>query len=290
MLLRDGVKGAMSQGDGSKRKHQGTRDVLPGAEGLALVVEDNPDVAAYIGSVLEPDFEVVFAADGQEGVYKAEALVPDVIVTDVMMPTMDGLELCRRIRANIITDHIPVVVVTARVTDADRLRGIAAGADAYLTKPFLADELRLRIAKLLEQRRRLLAKAGATADGSLSVADHAEKEREKQLSESSKEFLKKLNEVILGQMAKGDVSTKTVAAELFMSSSQLVRKLHALTGMTPSAYILEQRMQEALRLLAHTPKYTIAEIAIHCAFSDTSHFSRTFRRRFGIPPSQYVTD
>lgn len=291
MLLRDGVKGAMSQGDGSKRKHQGTRDVLPGAEGLALVVEDNPDVAAYIGSVLEPDFEVVFAADGQEGVYKAEALVPDVIVTDVMMPTMDGLELCRRIRANIITDHIPVVVVTARVTDADRLRGIAAGADAYLTKPFLADELRLRIAKLLEQRRRLLAKAGATAaDGSLSVADHAEKEREKQLSESSKEFLKKLNEVILGQMAKGDVSTKTVAAELFMSSSQLVRKLHALTGMTPSAYILEQRMQEALRLLAHTPKYTIAEIAIHCAFSDTSHFSRTFRRRFGIPPSQYVSD
>ena len=291
MLLRDGVKGAMSQGDGSKRKHQGTRDVLPGAEGLALVVEDNPDVAAYIGSVLEPDFEVVFAADGQEGVYKAEALVPDVIVTDVMMPTMDGLELCRRIRANIITDHIPVVVVTARVTDADRLRGIAAGADAYLTKPFLADELRLRIAKLLEQRRRLLAKAGATAaDGSLSVADHAEKEREKQLSEASKEFLKKLNEVILGQMAKGDVSTKTVAAELFMSSSQLVRKLHALTGMTPSAYILEQRMQEALRLLAHTPKYTIAEIAIHCAFSDTSHFSRTFRRRFGIPPSQYVSD
>lgn len=291
MLLRDGSKGAMSQGDGSKRKHQGTRDVLPGAEGLALVVEDNPDVAAYIGSVLEPDFEVVFAADGQEGVYKAEALVPDVIVTDVMMPTMDGLELCRRIRANIITDHIPVVVVTARVTDADRLRGIAAGADAYLTKPFLADELRLRIAKLLEQRRRLLAKAGATAaDGSLSVADHAEKEREKQLSESSKEFLKKLNEVILGQMAKGDVSTKTVAAELFMSSSQLVRKLHALTGMTPSAYILEQRMQEALRLLAHTPKYTIAEIAIHCAFSDTSHFSRTFRRRFGIPPSQYVSD
>ena len=290
MLLRDGAKGAMSQGDGSKRKHQGTRDVLPGAEGLALVVEDNPDVAAYIGSVLEPDFEVVFAADGQEGVYKAEALVPDVIVTDVMMPTMDGLELCRRIRANIITDHIPVVVVTARVTDADRLRGIAAGADAYLTKPFLADELRLRIAKLLEQRRRLLAKAGATADGSLSVADHAEKEREKQLSEASKEFLKKLNEVILGQMAKGDVSTKTVAAELFMSSSQLVRKLHALTGMTPSAYILEQRMQEALRLLAHTPKYTIAEIAIHCAFSDTSHFSRTFRRRFGIPPSQYVSD
>ena len=291
MLLRDGVKGAMSQGDGSKRKHQGTRDVLPGAEGLALVVEDNPDVAAYIGSVLEPDFEVVFAADGQEGVYKAEALVPDVIVTDVMMPTMDGLELCRRIRANIITDHIPVVVVTARVTDADRLRGIAAGADAYLTKPFLADELRLRIAKLLEQRRRLLAKAGATAaDGSLSVADHAEKEREKQLSEASKEFLKKLNEVILGQMAKGDVSTKAVAAELFMSSSQLVRKLHALTGMTPSAYILEQRMQEALRLLAHTPKYTIAEIAIHCAFSDTSHFSRTFRRRFGIPPSQYVSD
>ena len=291
MLLRDGAKGAMSQGDGSKHKHQGTRDVLPGAEGLALVVEDNPDVAAYIGSVLEPDFEVVFAADGQEGVYKAEALVPDVIVTDVMMPTMDGLELCRRIRANIITDHIPVVVVTARVTDADRLRGIAAGADAYLTKPFLADELRLRIAKLLEQRRRLLAKAGATAaDGSLSVADQAEKEREKQLSESSKEFLKKLNEVILGQMAKGDVSTKTVAAELFMSSSQLVRKLHALTGMTPSAYILEQRMQEALRLLAHTPKYTIAEIAIHCAFSDTSHFSRTFRRRFGIPPSQYVSD
>lgn len=293
--LADGARrlrsGAMSQGDGSKRKHQGTRDVLPGAEGLALVVEDNPDVAAYIGSVLEPDFEVVFAADGQEGVYKAEALVPDVIVTDVMMPTMDGLELCRRIRANIITDHIPVVVVTARVTDADRLRGIAAGADAYLTKPFLADELRLRIAKLLEQRRRLLAKAGATAaDGSLSVADHAEKEREKQLSESSKEFLKKLNEVILGQMAKGDVSTKTVAAELFMSSSQLVRKLHALTGMTPSAYILEQRMQEALRLLAHTPKYTIAEIAIHCAFSDTSHFSRTFRRRFGIPPSQYVSD
>lgn len=246
-----------------------------------LVVEDNRDVAAYIGSVLEPNYEVVYATDGEEGLAKAEELMPDVILTDVMMPTMDGLELCRRIRANYITDHIPVIIITARVTDDDRLRGIEAGADAYLTKPFRADELLLRITKLLEQRRRLLEKGGTTTQSP------AEEEAPAAPPEKGR-FLQKLDAIIDSQMSKSELKVSTIVQEIGMSTMQLSRKLNALVGLSPGNYITERRMEKARQMLDEWPKYNISEVGTYCGYTDLANFSHAFRRVCGISPMQYV--
>jgi DNA-binding response OmpR family regulator len=249
-----------------------------------LVVEDNRDVAEYIGSVLQPDYEVVYASDGAEGLAKAEELVPDVILTDVMMPGMDGLELCRRIRANLVTDHIPVIVITARVTDDDRLKGIEAGADAYLTKPFRADELLLRMAKILEQRKRLKEKLQSAPSVQEAPSPILQPTKGEQ---NASAFLQKLDEIILRQMSKGDIRTTAVANEMCMSLSQFARKLNSVAATSPAAYITKRRLEEACRMLEKSPK-RIADVATSCGFADVSHFSHAFHRAYGISPTQYM--
>ena len=257
-----------------------------------LVVEDNRDVADYIGSVLEADYEVAYAADGEEGLQKAEQLVPDVILTDVMMPGMDGLELCRRIRDNMVTDHIPVIVITARVTDDDRLQGIEAGADAYLTKPFRPDELRLRITKLLEQRRRLIEKAQpqiAPTGSRHTSHDASALPFSERRAKNAPLFLDSLDEVILRLMAKGYVDATAVAKEMGMSLSQFTRKLRAVSGLSPAVYITRRRLEESCRLLEQGPE-SITDVAIQCGFADVAHFSHAFRRAYGVSPTQYMKE
>ena len=249
-----------------------------------LIVEDNSDVAGYIGSVLEPAYEVIYAADGEQGLAKAEELVPDVILTDVMMPGMDGLELCRRIRANLVTDHIPVIVITARVTDDDRLKGIEAGADAYLTKPFRADELLLRMAKILEQRKRLKEKLQSAPSVQEAPSPILQPTKGEQ---NASAFLQKLDEIILRQMSKGDIRTTAVANEMCMSLSQFARKLNSVAATSPAAYITKRRLEEACRMLEKSPK-RIADVATSCGFADVSHFSHAFHRAYGISPTQYM--
>ena len=274
-----------TEADSSTTEADGSTTEADGSRTRILVVEDNADVAAYIGSVLEPTYEVIYAADGEQGLAKAEELVPDVILTDVMMPAMDGLELCRRIRANLVTDHIPVIVITARVTDDDRLQGFEAGADAYLTKPFRADELLLRIAKILEQRKRLKEKLQPAQPAPVPVAHPTPKPSKGELNASA--FLKKLDDIILRQMVNGDIRTTAVANEMCMSLSQFTRKLNNITGTSPAAYITRRRLEEACRMLKKSPK-KIADVATHCGFADVSHFSHVFRRVYGISPKQYI--
>ena len=275
-------------------------------------------MAEYIGSVLSTDYEVAYAADGSEGLAKAEELVPDVILTDVTMPTMDGLELCRRLRANLITSHIPVIVVTARVTDDDRLRGIEAGADAYLTKPFRSDELLLRIAKIMEQRQRLREKwstatlpgetaevpttdiAAPTPDAeptpsaepaalATETADSPSRYVSLRTQRDRDTFVATVDEIIARQMGEGKIGATAIASELCMSLSQFSRKLNAVTGLSPTNYITRRRMEEACRMLEETPML-VSEIASRCGYADLAHFSHAFRRIYGISPSQYINE
>ncbi len=238
-----------------------------------LVVEDNADMATYIGKILNSQYAVFYAADGAEGFCKAEQIIPDLIVTDVMMPDIDGLELCRRIRQSELTNHIPVIIVTARVEDRDRLQGIEAGADAYLYKPFMAEELLLRITKLLESRRTLQRKFAALNPHPSST--YAER------------FLRKLDDIILLLMPKQRVDAATVAKEMGMSRQQLGRKLRAVADTTPSDYILNLRLQEVCHLLQEQPQLTLLDISLRCGFADNAHLTHVFQRRFGITPSQY---
>ena len=279
---------------------------------LVLIVEDNRDVAYYIGSILGSGYEVAYAYDGAEGIAKAEALIPDLIVTDVMMPDVDGLSMSRHIRSSQLTNHIPIVIITARATDADRLNGIEAGADAYLYKPFRADELQLRVTKLLEQRRLLqekfsshnvipAAQASASEPTPLPPAnrkagEHEDSESETKADETpaeeawtdaSRAFVECLQAIVFELMPKGEVDTSEVARRLLMSRSQLGRKTKAIVGKPPATYILELRLQEVKRLITSEPQLTLLDIALRCGFADNAHMTHAFRRTFGITPSQY---
>ena len=281
-----------------------------------LVVEDNRDVAYYIGSVLGNDYEVAYAYDGAEGIAKAEELMPDLIITDVMMPDVDGLEMCHHIRSSQLTNHIPIIMITARATDDDRLSGIEAGADAYLYKPFRADELQLRVSKLLEQRRLLQEKyssltptsppnplsegrggtqeRGDAGEGELGQGETLEREDPSAaeaislpaIDQASREFIERLRTVVFELMPRGDVDTGEVASRLFMSRSQLGRKTKAIVNKSPATYILEIRLQEAKRLIVSQPQLTLLDVALRCGFADNSHLTHAFRRVYNITPTQ----
>lgn len=275
-----------------------------------LVVEDNHDVAYYIGNVLSDRYEVAYASDGRQGLEMARQQLPDLIVTDIMMPDVDGLELCRQIRANALTNHIPIVIITARATDDDRLTGIDAGADAYLYKPFRSDELLLRVEKLLEQRRMLQRKfsmqmglvneadepatieVGADSEVSPDKTENetstSESIFERNVRQANEQFLTRFDAIVLRLLSESDLSTDRVASELCMSRSQLARKLRAVIDMTPAAYILDIRLREVKRLLAVTPPLTLLDIALRCGFSDHAHLTNTFKRKYGITPSQFM--
>ena len=285
---------------------------------LILIVEDNRDVARYIGSVLADAYEVVYADNGRTAMERALALVPDLIVTDLMMPDTDGLTFCRQVRQSDILNHIPIVIITARVTDDDRLQGIEAGADAYLSKPFRADELQLRVAKLLESRRRLRSLTpGSLTPSSLTPSPSPRGEGSGMPMQSEKDitplsprrgvggeaavevssrllasqlFLSRLDDVIRRKMEMGDISIEAVANELCMSRSQLQRKLRALVDQTPSAYILDLRLCEAKRMLSQRPAPSVLSVAMRCGFADNAHLTHAFRRKFGITPSQFVKE
>ncbi len=244
-----------------------------------LVIEDNRDIAAYIGSQFASQYSVSYAANGREGLDKALDSVPDLIITDLMMPGMDGLELCRQLRGNEITDHIPIIVVTAKITEEERIRGLEAGADAYLAKPFNADELRTRVEKLLDRNRRLRDKFGNTG---------TDKQQEMQFTDVERRFLAKVSDVIYLQLSRGkEIEVSQIASALCMSDRQFYRKINAITSSTPTVYIQRVKIKKARSLLDGDSQMSFGEIADRCGFNDYSNFVRTFKNAYGVTPTEY---
>lgn len=249
-----------------------------------LVIEDNSDIAAYIGSQFADRYAISYAENGREGLEKAQKLVPDLIITDLMMPGMDGLEVCRQVRSNEIINHIPIIVVTAKITEEERIEGIAAGADAYLSKPFNADELRTRVEKLLEGRRLLCEKYAQVAMDS----NRDDGDDDAPLNHADLRFLSKVSDTIhtlLGRNKGVDVSI--IASNVCMSNSQFYRKLVALTGYTPSAYIQRIKIQKAKNLLDGNPQMSFNEVADRCGFDAYPNFVRAFKNVCGVTPTEY---
>lgn len=243
-----------------------------------LVIEDNADIARYMGAILEDRYRVLFALDGKEGLAKAEEYMPDLILTDLMMPEMDGYELCRVVRASDILNHIPVIVVTARCEEKDLLMGLEAGADAYLVKPFSADELKIRVAKLLESRRLLREK--------YSQALQEGKSDSVEISDGDKDFMARLQKVLFANISDTDLSSEILADKLFMSKSQLNRKVKSITGLDTATYVRQSRMSFAKKLIA-AGDMSIGDIVMRCGFESPSYFTKTFKQYFGVTPSQY---
>ncbi len=253
-----------------------------------LIIEDVAEVAAYMKRQLNPAYSYYFASDGQEGLLKAEQLVPDLIVTDVMMPGIDGFELCRRVRESQLLCHIPVIMVTAKATQEDRLRGLEAGADAYLEKPFNPDILNVRVDKLIEQRRMLRQKYGNDMATPPPAATAGEQEAEAvpQRSDQNKAFLEKFTAAVHHEMQQGKVDYDRLAYEMSLSRAQLNRKVKAITGYTTTEIILQIRIKQAKRLL-DTTDASVWDVAMQCGVDNYSYFCTLFKKSTGITPMQY---
>lgn len=249
-----------------------------------LVIEDNHDIAHYIGSQFEDHYSVSYATDGEEGFRKAVELVPDLIITDLMMPGVNGLELCRQRRSNEIVNHIPIIVVTAKVSEEERIRGIEAGADAYLTKPFNTTELRMLVERLLDSRKTLRQKFAQIV---IKGQEPDESETNK-LEEADITFLTKVAALVDQQISQNkNTNVEEIASSLYMSSRQLYRKLKALTGYAPSAYILRLKIRKACELMDADAEMSLTDVAYQSGFDTYSNFSRSFKNICEVSPSKY---
>lgn len=247
---------------------------------IALVVEDNEDIARYIGNIIKDSFSVVYARNGREGLLKAKEYVPDIIITDIMMPECDGLEMTRAIRQSTLLNHIPVIIVTAKSDVTNKLEGLDCGADAYLIKPFNPDELKLRICKLVAYRSMLRGKY------SQLLMDGRDISKEPDAPEQEKNFLAELNRCISSHISLSNLNSEMIAKTMCLSKSQLNRKVKSLTGMNTSSYIKQLRLARA-QMFLKDPKKTIGDIVMMCGFESASYFTKMFKEKFGITPSEY---
>ncbi|MGM9802632.1 MAG: ATP-binding protein [Muribaculaceae bacterium] len=246
-----------------------------------LIIEDTPEVARYTKRQLNQQYHYVFASNGADGLKIAHEIVPDIIITDVMMPEMNGFELCRRIKESELLNHIPVVMVTAKASHEDRMLGLEAGADAYIEKPFHADELNVRVEKLLEQRRLLQSKFSGAFQGD------AEKAADEPVAQQSHQpFISRVVDAVKKQMSEGKVDYNLLASDLCLSRAQLNRKIKALTGETTTELILKIKIGLAKQLLDDTNK-SILEIALECGMDSDSYFCTLFKKSTGLTPMQY---
>ena len=224
----------------------------------------------------EKEYEVKEASEGKAGFDRAIEIVPDIVISDVMMPGMDGMELCRALKQDIRTSHIPVVLLTARAGTDSKIEGLDIGADDYVTKPFDVKELLARVRNLIEQRRELRKKFSAGV---------VLKPGEVAVTSLDDALLKKAVSFVEQHIAEEDLSIDDLARELSVSRATLNRKLRAVADLSPADFIRYLRLQRARELLEKNTG-TVAEIAYQVGYGSPSHFSAAFRERFGIPPSE----
>ena len=251
---------------------------------ILLIVEDNADIRQYVIDSFADDYEVLDAPDGKRGLEIALARIPDIIVSDIMMPVMDGIELCRQLKSTVQTCHIPVVLLTAKGTLEDKEKGYDVGADSYLTKPFSAKLLRSRLNNILATRR-LLAKRLTADQGNATpqpvVTDVPE------LSELDSRFIEKLDTAITDNISSGNLNIAFLTDQLGMSSSSLYRKVKGLTSLSPNEYIRNRRLKFARELLLDG-KHNVTETAYLAGFGTPNYFRDCFRAEYGLSPTDFV--
>lgn len=249
-----------------------------------LVVEDNVEIAAYLKTIFKSSFDVIIAGNGIEGLSKANSEIPDVIISDVNMPEMDGFEMVQKLRSNISTSHIPIILLTAKTTQVDKVEGLKRGADAYLIKPFDEVEVRLRVENLIKGRLRLQQYYSTKINEGFSIEQLVEEEEETVQVENG--FILKLRELIQVNISNSEFGVQQLADEMNLSQMQVYRKLKALTGQTSSQFIRSYRLNVAKEMLKNQD-LSISEIAYEVGFSDPNYFSRTFHKEFGGPPGDF---
>jgi signal transduction histidine kinase/CheY-like chemotaxis protein/AraC-like DNA-binding protein len=256
--------------------HQSTNHQL-------LIIEDNPDVVEYLAACLGPHYQLDFAYNGQAGIEKAIETVPDLIISDVMMPEKDGFEVTETLKNDERTSHIPIVLLTAKATVTDRIAGLRRGADAYLAKPFVEEELLVVAANLLESRRKLQVKYSSWADIEQVPINQSPVNQSPDLEDV---FLKKTIALIDTHLDDAEFGNAELSRKMLMSESQLHRKIKALTDQSLSVFIRSVRLRRS-RVLLQTTELTVSEVAFAVGFTDPAYFSRTFSAEFGAAPTAF---
>lgn len=271
-----------------------TEDIRP----LLLIVEDNADIRLYIEESLHEDYRIIQACNGREGMEQAFSKVPDIIVSDIMMPEMDGIKMTHILKEDIRTSHIPIILLTAKTSINDQEEGYDSGTDSYLTKPFSAKLLHSRIRNILSGRRRLadyivqknISQFETSADEQ-QTSQKATEEKEDamtcQISNLDKKFLEKLNKLIENHISTDDLDMAFMTDKMAMSHSTFYRKVKALTGMSANEYIKKAKLRHSMTLLKKG-EYSIAEVAILAGFNNLGNFRESFKREFGKSPSEIL--
>ena len=247
-------------------------------ESTVLIVEDNEDLRNYISSVLKNQFTTLIANDGEEGFAAATEHIPDLIISDVMMPKLNGIDLTEKIKTDERTSHIPVILLTAKADLESRLEGLKTGADDYLAKPFSIEELQARIANLIEQRKKLAAKY---REGIASSTPLPQEE-----TSLDKKFLQKAKHIVDTHIGDEDFGVEQMAENIHLSRTHLFRKLKAISGLSPNEFINEVRLQKAAELILSKAD-TLTQISYSVGFKEQSYFAKRFRKKFGVLPSEY---
>ena len=251
---------------------------------LILIVEDNADLRLYIRGYLDPTYHIIEAEDGQQGLESAIANVPDLVISDVMMPKMDGFELTQKLKTDERTSHIPVILLTAKAGMENKLEGLETGADDFITKPFEPQELLIRIKNLIVQRKKLSKQLLRKTEGEnlfpfLQISDSS-------LSEMDKKYLKRAIQVVGNHLSDQNLDVNIFCEEMVLSQMQVYRKFKALFNYSTNEFIRMVRLHKAAEMLVKKTG-NIGEIAYDVGFSNPSYFSKCFKKQFGMHPSEY---
>ena len=264
--------------NGKNGESFGDFDFINGEKQQLLIVEDNLDVISYLKSCYQLDFDISIATNGKEGLQVALNMIPDIIISDVMMPEMDGFELCSKLKNDYRTSHIPIILLTAKADLTSRIEGLEQGADAYIVKPFNKQELLVRMQKLIELRKKLFNHY--TNGNGQEYATHP-------LIQKEDQFFKKLNDSINKNLKDENFNIQLLCNEMAMSKSQLYRKFKALVNMSAAKYIRKLRLKRAGYLLQST-SMNITEVSEEVGIKTLSTFSELFKAEFGQSPTEYI--
>lgn len=247
---------------------------------VVLVVEDNAEIRRYIATSLADEYQVVEANEGKSGCEKAFEHIPDLIITDIMMPVMNGTEMCRRLKHDVRTSHIPIIMLTAKDTQADQQEGYEVGGDSYLTKPFSISMLRSRIANIFLARERLATYLNATDSNDTKSGTVS-------LGELDRQFLSDITAFIEHDIANQNITMTMLGEHVRMSHSTLYRKIKALTGLTGNEFIRKVRLRHSLHLMIHK-HLNVSEAAYESGFSNIPYFRNCFKEEYGMTPTEYL--
>ncbi len=255
-------------------------EIIPNSEEMPvlLVVEDDADVRQYIVSIFKKDYNLLEASNGKEGIEKALKYIPDLVISDIMMPLTDGIEVCNTLKNDEKTSHIPIVLLTAKVGEENEIKGLKTGADAYVTKPFSNDKLLIIVEKLIELRRQLQKRYS-----------HEIEVNHKELSTSTidQKFLQRMQKVLDECITEPDFTSEILGEKMLLSRMQLHRKLKAMTGLSTSEFLRSQRLKLALKLLKESD-LTVSEIAYQVGFNTPSYFTKCFKAVYKCTPNEYL--